>query len=631
MESDDTLIDVVSQDETPGMESDATESADESEDVDILSNFVPSESNISQSNEASTSAKPSDATDSEGHTGFLTTFDGDHNYCCTSAPTTEQSAQETEQSEQEAGHGVQETGQSVREGGQSGHESSPKVIIESQHGEQKEMLYCVCRRPDVDKFMIGCDACDEWYHGSCIGITKKDAKKIKQFFCHACQEKNPSLETKFKKSKEKTSESYQETDETDEHTKTKQRSSRKCGQCTACKIQEDCGKCDYCLDMRKFGGPNKKRQKCRLRQCLTKSVHLNAQDGSSKDEEPQRKVRKIREPKTRHEDFGGPSNKKHAIKLKHTRHLQGKEQKLKRQLSGKEQRRRKRLASRETSGLYSERTRQTVELPRQCYGPQCQKRARPNSKYCSHECGIQVAVRRIQEILPGRVKEWNETSCVANTRAEEKLERLKKIQENTRTRLMELDQQSKELDEILERASHLTADTEEDTESEQDTDIDLNIHCVTCGIALMPKVALRHMEKCYMKNESFTSFGSNFKSVGNLFCDFYNSQQKTYCKRLRVLCPEHTKEPKVSPHEVCGCPLSNDQLEETKDLCCVSKRNCVRHYCWEKLRRAQIDGERVRQWLKLEEAYEQEKHTRLALTQRGGVLSLLLHRTIVEG
>jgi hypothetical protein len=51
----------------------------------------------------------------------------------------------------------------------------------------------------------------------------------------------------------------------------------------------------------------------------------------------------------------------------------------------------------------------------------------------------------------------------------------------------------------------------------------------------------------------------------------------------------------VSPHEVCGCPLSNDQLEETKDLCCVSKRNCVRHYCWEKLRRAQIDGERVRQ------------------------------------
>lgn len=30
-----------------------------------------------------------------------------------------------------------------------------------------------------------------------------------------------------------------------------------------------------------------------------------------------------------------------------------------------------------------------------------------------------------------------------------------------------------------------------------------------------------------------------------MFCDFYNVQQKVYCKRLKVLCPEHTKEPKV--------------------------------------------------------------------------------------
>ena len=31
----------------------------------------------------------------------------------------------------------------------------------------------------------------------------------------------------------------------------------------------------------------------------------------------------------------------------------------------------------------------------------------------------------------------------------------------------------------------------------------------------------------------------------NIFCDKYDSSQQTYCKRLRVLCPEHTKEPKV--------------------------------------------------------------------------------------
>ena len=31
-----------------------------------------------------------------------------------------------------------------------------------------------------------------------------------------------------------------------------------------------------------------------------------------------------------------------------------------------------------------------------------------------------------------------------------------------------------------------------------------------------------------------------------MFCDYYSPQSGTYCKRLKVLCPEHTKEPKVS-------------------------------------------------------------------------------------
>lgn len=42
---------------------------------------------------------------------------------------------------------------------------------------------------------------------------------------------------------------------------------RCCGSCPGCLRLEDCGKCDYCRDRRKFGGPNRMRQKCRLRQC----------------------------------------------------------------------------------------------------------------------------------------------------------------------------------------------------------------------------------------------------------------------------------------------------------------------------------------------------------------------------
>jgi len=38
-----------------------------------------------------------------------------------------------------------------------------------------------------------------------------------------------------------------------------------------------------------------------------------------------------------------------------------------------------------------------------------------------------------------------------------------------------------------------------------DEEAELNIFCVTCGIALSPRVALRHMEKCFNKVISVTA------------------------------------------------------------------------------------------------------------------------------
>lgn len=61
------------------------------------------------------------------------------------------------------------------------------------------------------------------------------------------------------------------------------------------------------------------------------------------------------------------------------------------------------------------------------------------------------------------------------------------------------------------------------------------------------------MDKCFNKYESQASFGSIYKTRiqgNNMFCDFYNLSNKTYCKRLKVLCPEHGKEPKAAPTEV---------------------------------------------------------------------------------
>lgn len=106
---------------------------------------------------------------------------------------------------------------------------------------------------------------------------------------------------------------------------------------------------------------------------------------------------------------------------------------------------------------------------------------------------------------------------------------------------------------------------------------------------------------------------------------------------------------------MCGCPLVRDVFEPTGEFCRVSKRKCNKHYCWEKLRRAEVDLERVRvvtrrrlsasrggqalvcdrvsppcprQWYKLDELFEQERNLRTAMTNRAGLLALMLHQTI---
>lgn len=121
--------------------------------------------------------------------------------------------------------------------------------------------------------------------------------------------------------------------------------------------------------------------------------------------------------------------------------------------------------------------------------------------------------------------------------------------------------------------------------------------------------------------------------------------------------------------EVCGCPLVKNVFELTGEFCRVSKRKCNKHYNWEKLRRAEVDLERVRvvsrpspcdeaglllilevtgymksrmtrkisdafdhflgpQWYKLDELFEQERNVRTAMTNRAGLLALMLHQTI---
>ncbi|XP_035388208.1 lysine-specific demethylase 7B [Electrophorus electricus] len=49
-------------------------------------------------------------------------------------------------------------------------------------------LYCVCRQPyDVSRFMIECDICKDWFHGSCVQVEEHHAVDIDVYHCPNCE------------------------------------------------------------------------------------------------------------------------------------------------------------------------------------------------------------------------------------------------------------------------------------------------------------------------------------------------------------------------------------------------------------------------------------------------------------
>jgi transposase InsO family protein len=52
-----------------------------------------------------------------------------------------------------------------------------------------DKLYCFCRNKDDGRFMIQCDFCSEWYHGSCVNISPSEAVSIDKYKCKDCQQR----------------------------------------------------------------------------------------------------------------------------------------------------------------------------------------------------------------------------------------------------------------------------------------------------------------------------------------------------------------------------------------------------------------------------------------------------------
>lgn len=62
---------------------------------------------------------------------------------------------------------------------------------ESEENEDDpDRLWCVCREPHNNRFMICCDKCEEWFHGKCVGITRGMGRELElkklEWICPKC-------------------------------------------------------------------------------------------------------------------------------------------------------------------------------------------------------------------------------------------------------------------------------------------------------------------------------------------------------------------------------------------------------------------------------------------------------------
>ncbi|XP_047397513.1 death-inducer obliterator 1 isoform X2 [Sciurus carolinensis] len=57
-------------------------------------------------------------------------------------------------------------------------------------GYDPNALYCLCRQPHNNRFMICCDRCEEWFHGDCVGISEARGRLLERngedYICPNC-------------------------------------------------------------------------------------------------------------------------------------------------------------------------------------------------------------------------------------------------------------------------------------------------------------------------------------------------------------------------------------------------------------------------------------------------------------
>ncbi|KAK6009836.1 hypothetical protein OSTOST_25206, partial [Ostertagia ostertagi] len=175
--------------------------------------------------------------------------------------------------------------------------------------------------------------------------------------------------------------------------------------------------------------------------------------------------------------------------------------------------------------------------PRQCIEPECVKVARDGSKYCSDECGIKLAQDTTSHFASQESRGLLQSAAAVHAMEELRAidQKIGKIQVQTETMLG-----------YVRAIQRYVAAMKSTTSVSYDEagDVDFMASCTVCGMETNGRQLPKHVERCFVRSEKQTSFGTATPASfnpDNLFCEAYNKLNNTYCKRVRVICAEHYK------------------------------------------------------------------------------------------
>ncbi|KAF8381407.1 cfp-1 [Pristionchus pacificus] len=515
-----------------------------------------------------------------------------------------------------------------------------KTKKKSGESRKEKKVFCSCRQPEGNRFMIGCDKCDEWYHGDCVSITRAMGKQIHQYYCKACIAKDPTLKITYQR---------KETDES---------ITKRCIECVNCLRLADCGECINCKNKRgrclfvpclnaEFDAAEKKEAE---KKASEKKLPSNAKSAPSTPAMLDEIINAVASTSRSKEEEMGKSAKTARGKItalkkeKQEKVVKGKgkevQKQIKEELGGRSRKGTVAAAKdlRQQSVSPRKESWKIVQCPTRCLARGCPYFAREGtSKYCSDKCGMALARDRILAHLPRGAQNYWRIEPVAVKDLQEEEMRRKEEQLELSKEMENLDKWYALCINFVEAIKNIKPDEKEDHHRGE---ADMSISCPVCAAEYTCKTISRHLEKCFAKQEKQSTYGTSTKyavNPNNIFCEEFNKSNNTYCKRLRVICPEHYKGDIEAGLEVCGWPKAWSQPEpltmegmftSVEDIislgtCGISRKECKQHSGWIPAILGTIDSRRMAHFTRMDELLD----TSVRNQKRGDAILLMCNQT----